>query len=63
MTARDEDVMARLDLAIERLSHTGASLDELIAAHQEGLKLLEEAEAELARLKSRAAELSEALKT
>ncbi len=62
MTARDEDVMARLDRTIERLGNSAAPLEELVAAHQEALKLLDEAEADLARLKSRAAELTEALK-
>jgi len=56
------DVMERLEKAIERLSDGGAPLEELVAAHREALRLLDEAEADLARLRERAAELSEALR-
>ena len=62
MTEREPDVMSRLDRAIERLSNGAAPVEELVAAHREALKLLDEAEADLARLKARAAELGEALK-
>jgi exodeoxyribonuclease VII small subunit len=54
--------MERLEKTIERLADGAAPLEELVAAHQEALRLLDEAEAELASLKARAAELSEALR-
>jgi exodeoxyribonuclease VII small subunit len=62
VTAEAPDVMDRLEKAIERLADGAAPLEELVAAHQEALKLLEEAEADLARLRDRAAELTEALR-
>ncbi len=62
MTDRAPDVIVRLEKAIERLSDGAAPVEELVAAHQEALKLLDEAEADLARLKSRAAEVTEALR-
>ena len=62
MTAPVSDVLARLEKAVERLADGGAPLDELVAAHQDALKLLDEAEAELAALRARAAEATEALK-
>ena len=54
--------MARLEKAVERLSNDGAPLEELVAAHQEALKLLDEAEAELTALRARAAAIAESLK-
>ena len=62
MTPGAVDVMDRLERAIERLSDGAAPLEELVAAHQEALKLLDEAEADLVRLRERAAEVTEALK-
>ena len=62
MSVREPEVMVRLEKAIERLGNSAAPVEELVAAHQEALKLLDEAEADLARLKSRAADLTEALK-
>ena len=62
MTAGSPDVMERLEKAIERLSDGAAPLEELVAAHQEALKLIAEAEVELAQLRERAAEVTEALK-
>ena len=62
MSARPVDVMARLEKVIQRLSDEGAPLEELVAAHSEALKLLDEAEAELAALRARAADLTESLK-
>jgi exodeoxyribonuclease VII small subunit len=53
--------MARLEKAVERLSNDAAPLDELVAAHQEALQLLDEAEAELAALRARAAGIAESL--
>jgi exonuclease VII small subunit len=61
LNERPPDVMLRLEKAIERLADNAAPLDELVAAHAEALKLLDEAEAELGRLKERAAELSRSL--
>jgi exodeoxyribonuclease VII small subunit len=58
----EQDVMTRLEKVIERLGDGAAPLEDLVAAHQEALKLLAEAEADLARLKSRAVEVTEALK-
>ncbi len=54
--------MDRLEKAIERLADGGAPLEQLVAAHQEAVRLLDEAEQELARLKSRAAELGGQIK-
>ncbi|HZQ50445.1 MAG TPA: exodeoxyribonuclease VII small subunit [Candidatus Dormibacteraeota bacterium] len=62
MSDRAPDVIARLEKAIERLGDGAAPVEELVAAHQEALKLLDEAEADLARLKARAAEVTEALR-
>lgn len=62
MTERPPDVMARLEKAVERLSTDGAPLEELVAAHQDALKLLDEAEAELTALRARAAAIAESLK-
>ena len=63
MSVRTPDVMDRLDKAIARLADAGAPLEELVAAHQEALRLLDEADSELTRLRERAAELAESLKT
>ena len=63
MSERLPDVMARLEQAISRLADGGAPLEELVKAHQEASRLLEEAEAELDALRKRAAELTESLKT
>jgi exodeoxyribonuclease VII small subunit len=54
--------MERLEAVIARLADGGASLEELVAAHQEALRLIDEAESELARLRERVAELSEYMK-
>jgi exodeoxyribonuclease VII small subunit len=53
--------MTRLEKVVERLADGGAPLDDLVAAHQEALRLLSEAEAELEALRARAAALAEAL--
>jgi exodeoxyribonuclease VII small subunit len=58
---RTPDVMERLEKTIERLADGAAPLDELVAAHQEALRLLEEADAELDQLRRRTAELTESL--
>ena len=62
MSTGPPDVMERLEKAIERLSDGAAPLEELVTAHQEALKLLDEAEADPARLRERAAEVTEALR-
>ena len=62
MTVHPPDVMERLEQAIGRLSDGAAPIEDLVAAHREALKLLDEAEAELSLLRVRAAELAEALK-
>jgi exonuclease VII small subunit len=54
--------MERLEKTIGRLADGSAPLEELVAAHQEALKLLAEAEIELTSLRARAAELAETLK-
>ncbi len=59
--AREPDVMERLEKAIERLADGSAPLDRLVAAHQDAVRLLDEAEAELAALRERAAQLAESL--
>ena len=52
------DVLDRLEKAIGRLADGTAPLEELVKAHEEALKLLAEAEAELKTLRERADELS-----
>jgi len=61
MSERAADVLDRLEQAIGRLADGSAPLEELVAAHAEALKLLDEAEAELKALGSRADELSRSL--
>jgi len=58
MKERPNDVLDRLERAIGRLADGTAPLDELVAAHAEALRLLDEAEAELKALRERADELS-----
>jgi exonuclease VII small subunit len=62
MKPHPPDLMDRLEKAIQRLADGAAPVEELVAAHQEALKLLDEAEAELAGLRARAAELSESIR-
>lgn len=57
------DVLDRLEKAIGRLADGTAPLDELVAAHAEALRLLDEAEAELKALREQAAELSRSMGT
>ena len=57
------DVLDRLESAIGRLADGTAPLDELVAAHAEALKLLDEAEAELKALRERADDLSRSIGT
>jgi exodeoxyribonuclease VII small subunit len=58
LSAQDTDVLDRLEKAIGRLADGTAPLEELVAAHEEALKLLDEAEAELKGLRAKAEELS-----
>ena len=58
MSERRADVFDRLEKTIGRLADGTAPLEELVAAHEEALGLLDEAEAELKSLRERAAELS-----
>jgi len=55
------DVLDRLEKAIGRLADGTAPLDELVAAHEEALGLLDEAEAELKAMRERAEELSRSM--
>jgi len=52
------DVLDRLEKAIGRLADGTAPLEQLVAAHEEALKLLDEAEAELKALRAKAEELT-----
>ena len=55
------DVLDRLEKAIGRLADGTAPLDELVAAHEEALGLLDEAEAELKAMRERVEELSRSM--
>ena len=55
------DVLDRLEKAIGRLADGTAPLEELVAAHEEALGLLDEAEAELKSMRERAEELSRSM--
>jgi exodeoxyribonuclease VII small subunit len=57
MSESAADVLDRLEKAIGRLADGTAPLEELVKAHEEALKLLAEAEAELKTLRERADEL------
>jgi exonuclease VII small subunit len=63
MSARGRagDVLDRLEKAIGRLADGTAPLEELVAAHEEALGLLDEAEAELKALREQAGELSRSM--
>ena len=61
MSERRADVFDRLEKTIGRLADGTAPLEELVAAHEEALGLLDEAEAELKSLRERAAELSRSM--
>jgi exodeoxyribonuclease VII small subunit len=63
VSERVVDVLDRLEKAIGRLADGSAPLEELVAAHEEALKLLDEADAELKALRTRADELSGSLTT
>jgi exodeoxyribonuclease VII small subunit len=58
---RQPDVMDRLERAIGRLADGTAPLEDLVAAHEEAARLLDEAEAELQALRVRAGELSKSI--
>jgi len=55
------DVLDRLEKAIGRLADGTAPLEELVAAHEEALGLLDEAEAELKAMRERAEQLSRSM--
>ena len=59
--AEMRDVLERLERVIGRLADANAPLDELVAAHEEALKLLAEAEAELKALRGRADQLAQTI--
>ena len=61
MTDAKRDVMDRLERAIGRLADGTARLDDLVRAHQEALRLLDEAEAELTALRVKADEISQTI--
>jgi exodeoxyribonuclease VII small subunit len=61
MSEKAVDVLDRLEKVIGRLADGTAPLDDLVAAHQEALKLLDEAEGELKALRSRAEQLSQSI--
>ncbi|HUE67690.1 MAG TPA: exodeoxyribonuclease VII small subunit [Candidatus Acidoferrum sp.] len=53
--------MADLEKAISKLADGTAPLEELVAAHQQAVRLLAEAQSRLAELKSRADETAQLL--
>jgi exodeoxyribonuclease VII small subunit len=57
-----EDVLAQLEKTIELLAVGTAPLDELVAAHQRALRLLDEAQRRLVDLKHKAESLSSELR-
>lgn len=61
MTDAKRDVLDRLERTIGRLADTNAPLDDLVAAHEEALKLLAAAEAELEELRRRAGALAQTI--
>jgi exodeoxyribonuclease VII small subunit len=61
VSAGDQDVFDRLEKAIARLADGTAPLEELVAAHEQALKLLAEAEAELQTLRAQSDDLSRQL--
>ena len=61
MTERKPDVLDRLERTTGRLADANSPLDDLVAAHEEAVKLLAEAEAELEELRRRAAELAQTI--
>jgi exodeoxyribonuclease VII small subunit len=61
VSSEAKDVLDRLEKTIARLADGSAPLEELVAAHEQALKLLAEAEAELQTLRARADDLSRQL--
>ena len=61
MTERKPDVLDRLERTTGRLADANSPLDDLVAAHEEAVKLLAEAEAELEELRRRAGELAQTI--
>jgi len=58
-----EELLASLEQTISRLADGTAPLDELVAAHERARRLLADAEARLATLKTRADALSAQLRS
>jgi exodeoxyribonuclease VII small subunit len=56
-----DDLLADLERTTARLAGGTAPLEELVAAHQDALKLLAEAQSRLAQLKARADETAKLL--
>jgi exodeoxyribonuclease VII small subunit len=61
MSETATDVLDRLEKAIGRLADGTAPLEELVAAHEEALKLLDEADNELIALRQQAEQLSRSI--
>ena len=61
MTDRKPDVLDRLERTTGRLADADSPLDDLVAAHEEAVRLLAEAEAELEELRRRAGELAQTI--
>ena len=62
MSEKAVDVLDRLEKVIGRLADGNAPLEELVTAHREALRLLDEAEAELKELRARAEQLGQNLR-
>jgi exodeoxyribonuclease VII small subunit len=56
-----DEVLAELEKSIAKLADGSAPLDELVAAHQRALGLLDQARSRLADLKARADQAAETL--
>jgi exodeoxyribonuclease VII small subunit len=56
-----DELLAELEKSIAKLADGSAPLDELVAAHQRALGLLDQARSRLADLKARADEAAETL--
>jgi exodeoxyribonuclease VII small subunit len=56
-----EELLADLEKSIARLADGSAPLEDLVAAHQQALRLLAEAQSRLAELKARAGETAKSL--
>lgn len=61
MKEESQDVLDRIERAIGRLADGTAPLEDLVAAHEEALRLLAQADAELKELRLKADELSRSI--